>query len=160
MNLFGQHYTGFYINNNGNITFESGMSTFTPFGITGTSVGQPMIAPFFADVDTRSTTRNTSPGGTSTGTNQVYLDMDTTNGVITITWDDVGYYSDGTKVNAFQLRIFDQGNGDFSFEFRYENVDLDDRRSKWRLRWFGWYGGPCRLDGRRWREFLRTAAIG
>lgn len=123
MNLFGQTYTGFYINNNGNITFESPRSQFTPDAITG-DYGQPMIAPFFADVDTRGATGNTSPGGTSTGANRVFWDMDTTNGVITITWDDVGYYgSHADKVNAFQLRIFDQGNGNFSFEFRYENVD-------------------------------------
>jgi T1SS-143 domain-containing protein len=123
MNLFGHVYDGFYINNNGNITFNGPMSTYTPFGITG-DVTQPMIAPFFADVDTRGATGNVSAGGTSTGANRVYWDFDTTNHVITITWDDVGYYgAHDDKVNAFQLRIFDQGNGNFSFEFRYENID-------------------------------------
>ena len=83
-----------------------------------------MIAPFFADVDTRGGQGNVSPDGNSTGANRVYLDFDQTNGVITITWDDVGYYNSQTnKVNAFQLRIFNDGDGNFSFEFRYENVD-------------------------------------
>jgi len=123
MNLFGQTYNGFYINNNGNITFESAMGTYTPFAITG-ATSNPMIAPFFADVDTRGADGNVSPGGNSTGSNLVWYDLDEVNGVITITWDDVGFYSQDTSlVNGFQLRIFDQGDGDFGFEFRYENID-------------------------------------
>ena len=122
MNLFGHTYTGFYINNNGNITFNSPMSTYTPSAITGVT-SNPMIAAFFADVDTRGGATSASPGGNSTGSNLVYYDLDTVNHVITITWDDVGYYGSHTdKTNAFQLRIFDEGNGNFSFEFRYENV--------------------------------------
>ena len=109
MNLFGQTYNGFYINNNGNITFESAMGTYTPFAITG-ATSNPMIAPFFADVDTRGADGNVSPGGNSTGSNLVWYDLDEVNGVITITWDDVGFYSQDTSlVNGFQLRIFDQG---------------------------------------------------
>src|SRR5262249_34555529 len=49
LNFFGQTYTGFYINNNGNITFNSPLGEFTPFALTG-NTGQPIIAPFFADV--------------------------------------------------------------------------------------------------------------
>ncbi|MEQ1776871.1 MAG: nidogen-like domain-containing protein, partial [Burkholderiales bacterium] len=124
MNFYGATpYTGFYINNNGNITFNSPLGTFTPFAIVGNS-GNPMIAPFFADVDTRPTSSHVSPGGTSTGTNAVYWDLDTDNGIITITWNDVGYFSNETDlVNAFQLRIFNTGGGNFGFEFRYENVE-------------------------------------
>jgi len=123
MKLFGQTYNGFYINNNGNITFNESMYTYTPSAITGTT-DNPMIAPFFADVDTRGGAVTASEGGTSAGSNLVWYDLDQANGVITITWDDVGYYSYGTdKVNAFQLRIFNQGDQNFSFEFRYENVD-------------------------------------
>ena len=123
MNFFGTNYTGFWINNNGNITFDGPLSTYTPFAITG-DTGNPMIAAFFADVDTRGATGNVSEGGTSTGSNLVYYHLDTANGVITITWDDVGYFSAQTDlVNAFQLRIFSTGDGNFGFEFRYENVD-------------------------------------
>ncbi|MBC7163283.1 MAG: retention module-containing protein, partial [Immundisolibacter sp.] len=123
MNFFGTNYTGFWINNNGNITFDGPLGTYTPFAITG-DTGNPMIAPFFADVDTRGATGNVSEGGTSTGSNLVYYHLDTANGVITITWDDVGYYSSETDlVNAFQLRIFSTGDGNFGFEFRYENVE-------------------------------------
>jgi nidogen-like/Big-like domain-containing protein/uncharacterized protein DUF5801/VWA domain-containing protein/hemolysin type calcium-binding protein len=123
MNFFGTTYNDFYINNNGNITFKDPLGTYTPFALTGPT-GNPIIAPFFADVDTRGAVGNTSPGGTSTGANRVYLDFDTTNGVITITWDDVGYYgAHADHVNAFQLVIYNTGGQNFSFEFRYENVD-------------------------------------
>ena len=40
-----------YVNNNGNVTFDSALATFTPFNIETTD--RDIIAPFFADVDTR-----------------------------------------------------------------------------------------------------------
>lgn len=123
MNFFGAVYNQIFINNNGNITFKEPLGIYTPSAITGTT-SNPMIAPFFADVDTRGADGNVSPGGNSTGSNLVWYDLDSANGVLTVTWDDVGYFSSASdKVNAFQLRIFDQGDGNFSFEFRYENVD-------------------------------------
>uniref|UniRef100_UPI001B7F9BA9 nidogen-like domain-containing protein n=1 Tax=Desulfomicrobium escambiense TaxID=29503 RepID=UPI001B7F9BA9 len=123
MNFFGQTYTKFWINNNGNITFDGPLGQFTPDQITG-NYSNPMIAPFFADVDTTGGAVTPTPGGTSTGSNLVWYDFDQANGVITITWDDTGYFGSNTdKLNAFQLRIFDQGGGNFSFEFRYENID-------------------------------------
>jgi hypothetical protein len=124
MNFFGTTYNGFYINNNGNITFAHALSTFTPFSLTD-ATANPMIAPFFADVDTRGGPVPTpTPGGTSTGSNEVYYDLDPASGTITITWDDVGYYGAHTdKLNAFQLVIHNTGNGNFDFEFRYENID-------------------------------------
>ena len=124
MNFFGTTYNGFYINNNGNITFAAPLGTFTPFSLTG-ATNNPMIAPFFADVDTRGAHDLTpTPGGTSTGSNEVYYDLDPENGRITITWDDVGYYGGHTdKLDAFQLVIQNTGDGNFAFEFRYENID-------------------------------------
>jgi hypothetical protein len=124
MNFFGTSYTGIYINNNGNITFAAPLSTFTPFSLTG-ATSNPMIAPFFADVDTRgSPVPGPTPGGNSTGSNLVYYDLDPATGTITITWDDVGYYGSHTdKLNAFQLLIYNTGDGNFDFEFRYENLD-------------------------------------
>jgi Ca2+-binding RTX toxin-like protein len=124
MNFFGTTDTGFYINYNGNITFNSPLSTFTPFSLIG-STGNPMIAPFFADVDTRGAHGlPPTPGGDSTGANAVYYDLDPQTGTVVITWDDVGYFGSHTdKLNAFQLVIQDTGGGNFSFEFRYENID-------------------------------------
>lgn len=109
MDFYGTNYTGLYLNNNGNVTFKYPMSTYTPYNLIG-ATGNPIIAPFFADVDTR-------------GTGDVYYDLDTTNNIFTATWDAVGYYSYHTApTNSFQLRLTDQGNGDFDIEFRYETI--------------------------------------
>ena len=129
LDFFGHTYTKLWINNNGNVTFGSPSSTYTPSAITASS-GNPNISPFFADVDTRGTTVTPTPGGTSQGTNEVWYDLDTVNHVFTVTWDDVGYYSGGIdKLNAFQLQIIDESNapgrsaGDFDIVFRYESIN-------------------------------------
>jgi len=136
LDFFGTNYTTISINNNGNITFGgSGLSSFTPWGMQETSA-YPMIAAYFADVDTRGYTTNVdgpgavtaTTGGTSTGSNLVWYDFDSAGnggkGILTITWDDVGYYSNHTdKLNAFQMRLIGQGGGNFDIEFRYEEID-------------------------------------
>jgi hypothetical protein len=124
LNYFGQNYTGLYLNNNGSVTFVNATSQYTPAAITG-NTANPIIAPFWADVDTRGGVVGATPGGTSTGSDLVWYDLDTVNRTFTATWDDVGYYSYKTnKLNAFQLVIKAVGtNGDFDISFRYENVD-------------------------------------
>lgn len=123
LNFFGSNYNGFWLNNNGNITFDSAMNTFTPFAITGGS--RVMIAPFFADVDTRGGAVAATPGGNSTGSDLAYWDIDAATGTITMTWDDVGYFGNHTdKLNAFQLILTRVGlNGDFDIEFRFEDMN-------------------------------------
>ena len=61
-----------------------------------------------------------SPGGTSTGSNLVWYDVDVANRTFTATWDDVGSYNSQTnKVNAFQLSIVEIDNlGDFDIVLR------------------------------------------
>lgn len=122
LNFFGQSYTHIFINNNGNITFDWPLSSYTPSQIGAGSV--PIIAPFWADVDTRGGTALVTPGGNSTGSNLVYYDLDVENGVLTVTWDDVGYYARRVdKVNAFQLQLVNRGGGDFDIVFRYEAIN-------------------------------------
>ena len=90
LNFFGGNYTQYYLNNNGNISFNAGISDFTPTGPQGAL--QPIISPFFADVDTR----NTASG-------LVYLRNDIANEII-VTWDQVGYYgAHADKLDSFQL---------------------------------------------------------
>ncbi|MFZ4785886.1 MAG: nidogen-like domain-containing protein, partial [Flavobacteriales bacterium] len=48
--FYGTSYTQCYVNNNGNITFNSAYGAFTSSGFP---IGTPMIAPFWADIDTR-----------------------------------------------------------------------------------------------------------
>ena len=122
LNFFGHDYTSIYINNNGNITFAGPSSAFTPSQITA-GANNPIIAAFWADVDTRGGA-GTSTGGNSTGSNRVYYDLDATNGVLTVTWDDVGYYnSHKDKLDAFQLQLVSLGNGNFDIVYRYQNIN-------------------------------------
>ncbi|MEZ6122433.1 MAG: nidogen-like domain-containing protein [Planctomycetaceae bacterium] len=127
LNFFGNTWTSLYINNNGNITFDQPQGTYTPFVLTG-ATSNPIIAAFFADVDTEGGTVAASPGGTSTGSNLLFWDLDSGNGALTATWDDVGYFSAGTDLlNAFQIQLVDRsvGNspGDFDIRFLYENLE-------------------------------------
>src|SRR5262249_44994916 len=47
----GADHSQVYVNNNGNVTFNNPLRQYTPSSLS--SVGRPIIAPFFADVDTR-----------------------------------------------------------------------------------------------------------
>ena len=124
INFFGQYYTGLYLNNNGSVTFNTSVSSFTPSAITG-ATSNPIIAAYWADIDTRGGAAAPSPGGTSTGSNLLWYDLNTDTHTFTATWDDVGYYSGQTnKLNAFQLSIIEIDDlGDFDIVFRYENID-------------------------------------
>lgn len=110
INFYGNRYNNFHINNNGNISFTSGISAYTPepFPIAN----QPMIAPFWGDVDTRCN----SCGG-------VYVGSPNEDTVV-VTWNDVGYYSSSSnKTNNFQLALRNQANGDFDIEFRFDRLE-------------------------------------
>jgi len=64
INLFNETYTEMYINTNGNITFTGPLSTYTPGEISaGTN---PIFAPYWADVDTRSGEVSAGSGTLST----------------------------------------------------------------------------------------------
>lgn len=118
LNFFGQEFTDLYVNNNGNVTFDRPLSTFTPFGLLETNV--PIIAPFFADVDTR-----------ADRSELVTYGMDTIGGrpAFGVNWIDVGYFSFGDdKLNSIQLVIVDRSDiavGDFDFEFNYNQIEWE-----------------------------------
>jgi len=124
INFFGQNYTGLWLNNNGSVTFASSTGQYTPSSITG-STSNPIIAPFWADVDTRGGAVVATPGGTSTGTNLLWYDLDAANQTFTATWDDVGYFASRTdKLNSFQLSLTKINDfGDFDITFRYEEMN-------------------------------------
>lgn len=88
--FFGQTYTSLFVNNNGNVSFNNGIADFTPNGPQGAP--QPIISPFFSDVDSR---------GALSGV--VHLRTDIANQII-VTWDAVGYFNaHDDKLNSFQL---------------------------------------------------------
>jgi Ca2+-binding RTX toxin-like protein len=134
LNFFGTSYNYASVNNNGNVTLSNsafdGLWTYTPFGLA--NGGYPIIAPFFADVDTTlfggtAAANQVTPtvGGASRGSDLVWYDLDPTGfGTLTVTWDDVGYYDAQTdKLNAFQLQLVGTGGGNFDIIFRYEALN-------------------------------------
>lgn len=112
INFFGFSGSSFFVNNNGNISFGRGLSAYTPQPFNG-SAAAPMIAPFWADVDTR-----------CTGCGAVYLGSQS-NSSFTVTWNDVGYFSQHSdKLNNFQMTLTSAGSsGDFDIEFRYNRLE-------------------------------------
>lgn len=92
MNFYGTTYNSLWVNNNGNVTFTGPLSTFTPFGLIG--AGTPIIAPFFADVDTR---------GPGSGLAQYGFGPTSYKGhdAFCVNWINVGYYPSATdKLNS------------------------------------------------------------
>jgi nidogen-like len=118
INLFGTSYSTLFVNNNGNVTFDNQLSTFTPFDLTST--GTKIIAPFFADVDTR-----------GAGSGLVHYGNDTVGGrnAFCVEWPAVGYFNSQTnKLNTFELVIIDRsdiGVGNFDFEFNYDQIQWE-----------------------------------
>lgn len=55
VNFFGLSYDAVYVNNNGSVTFDTPLAQYTPFGLVS-NIGTPIIAAYFADVDTRAGT--------------------------------------------------------------------------------------------------------
>ncbi len=114
-NFFGLTGNEAYVNNNGNITFDQALSTFVPFALQGTN--RQIIAPFFADIDTR----EPSPGVTQFGTSLVGG-----RAAFGVNWLNVGYYPEkADKLNSIQLVLIDRsdvGAGDFDFEFNYGGI--------------------------------------
>lgn len=117
LNFFGTNYSQLYVNNNGNVTFDSALSTFTPFGLAGTN--RVIIAPFFADVDTRAAGSNlvTYGSGLLGGRN-----------ALAVNYDHVGVFDALSIFNSFQLVIIDRsdtGAGNFDFEFNYGAINWE-----------------------------------
>lgn len=116
LNFFGQNYTTFFVNTNGSISFRSGISQYTPSSITGGST--PMIAPFWADIDTR------TPSSIGAQSAPIYVDVDAVSDTVTITWPGVNYFATrGDLQNFFQMQLVDRGSGNFDIIYRYENIN-------------------------------------
>jgi len=108
VDFYGQRYGHLWVNNNGNVTFDGPLSTFTPFGLKATSAA--IIAPFFADVDTRAAGSQTVKYGWGETTFEGHR-------AFCANWIDVGYYNThADKLNSFQVLLVDRGDvhdGDF-----------------------------------------------
>lgn len=91
--FYGQNMNTVFINNNGNVSFGASYGTFSSAAFPSNQYS--MIAPFWADIDTR-----------ALASGVVYYKVTPT--AMIVRWQTVGYYSQHTdKLNDFQLIITD-----------------------------------------------------
>ena len=116
LNFFGATHDTLFVNNNGNVTFDAPLATFTPFPLTSTN--RAIIAPFFADVDTRIGNVVTYGQGTVDGRK-----------AFGVNWPGVGCFRTNASVrNFFQMRLIDRsdvGAGDFDIVFKYDSIQWE-----------------------------------
>ncbi len=123
INFFSKTFSSLWVNNNGNVTFDGPQWIYTPYGLQATN--HEIIAPFFADVDTRDLGSNvvTYGGDTAHDGRPAYFCVD---------WVDVGYYgSHSDRLNSFQLLLIDRSAeaggvpGDFDIVFNYDKIQWE-----------------------------------
>jgi MYXO-CTERM domain-containing protein len=144
LRFFTEIHNQIVVNSNGNISFSGPVPNFTPqpFPIAD----NPMIAPFWADVDIRSADGTcTEPQLLSCrnalgavipcapcqpfASNQIWWHLE--EGRAIFTWDEVGHYACRTdRRNSFQLiieavQLCGGSFGDFNVEFRYNRCEWD-----------------------------------
>ena len=116
-NFYGHVYTNTFVNNNGNLTFNDKLATYTPFGIQTSAI--PIIAPFFADVDTRgSGSAEVTYGSGLLGGHNAF----------SANYVDVGVFSQLPIYNTFQVVLIDRSEilaGDFDIEFNYTKINWE-----------------------------------
>jgi hypothetical protein len=112
---FGKTYSTVFVNNNGNVTFGQAISQWTPEALSSTRT--PIIAPFWADVDTRAAASGKVTYGSTTFEGHP---------TFCVNWPDVGYYKEHTdKLNDFQLLLVGRGDlepGAFEIVFNYDQL--------------------------------------
>lgn len=118
INFFGVVQSTVFVNNNGNITFDAPLESYTPLRISETR--RSIIAPFWADVDTSGP--RSSP---------VTFGRGVVNGraAFAANWRNVGYYNRrDDKLNSFQVVLIDRSDtapGNFDIEFNYETIQWE-----------------------------------
>ena len=118
VNFGGRRFSSLWVNNNGNVTFDGPLSTFTPEAFA--TFGSPIVAAWFADVDTRGAGSQPARFGSGTVAGRRAFCVD---------YDRVGYFLEHTdKLDAFQLFIVDRGDvadGAFDIVFRYKQLQWE-----------------------------------
>jgi hypothetical protein len=118
-----------YVNNNGNITIGTYTTSYDPLPLQSAAQAIPdlvaLIAPFWADVDTRRAGDPTTANGSKVVTyGQGFVDGRPAFGV---NWKNVGYYSlQVNKLNSFQMVLIDRSDigtsGEVDAEFNYNQI--------------------------------------
>jgi hypothetical protein len=115
VDFFGHTYNTLFINNNGSVSFGGGISQYVPTGPTGAL--QPVISPYFGDVDTR---------GALSGVVHANLSANQ----LVVTWDQVGRFNGRDDLlNSFQLVLrgtdYDVPVGEGSIGFFYTTMEWE-----------------------------------
>lgn len=131
--FFGQEKNSLWVNNNGNITFDGSLYSYTPESFPGP---YEIVAAYWGDVDTRGTGsglayygERTDDGTLTTISNQVNTAFSGAGFAATYafvaSWDHVGYYSyHADMLNTFQIVLATDGGNSYAI-FNY----LDDGMS-------------------------------
>jgi hypothetical protein len=119
VNFFGVERTQTFVSANGYLTFDSGQGEYTPEGLGAGYSGQPIIAAFYADFDTREGGATRYGTGTFDGRN-----------AFGVTYANVGVYGGSTddKRNTVQLLLVDRGDtgmGNFDIVFNYDQIEWE-----------------------------------
>src|SRR5262249_9669821 len=116
LRFYGNDYSSLYLNNNGNLTFGRPLGDYTPESLN--QIGQPMIAPFWADVDTRTGPTVTFGTGTVDG-----------HAAFGVNWLGVGCFNKISSVaDTFQVLLIDRSDrspGAWQLEFNYGSTSWD-----------------------------------
>lgn len=142
--LFGTVYNSAYINTNGNLTFNAPLGTFTPSGFP---INTPMVAAFWADVDTR----NPASGA-------IYYKLFPDR--LVVTYDRVGYYNQQIdKLSTFQLTIKANTVSGFTGNdviFAYDDMQWTTGSASGGINGFG--GAPATVGANRGNnvDFIQT----
>jgi hypothetical protein len=123
LDFFGSNYSSLFVNNDGNVTFDAALTTYTPSGLT--TFGHPIIAPFWSDIDTQVPGSGVVTYGTGT------VDGHSAFGV---NWPGVDCFDTAQGgQNWFQMLIIDrpdltpagQSGDNFDIQFNYNQVKWD-----------------------------------
>ena len=123
INFFGSLYNGVFVNNNGHISLGARNSVYTNVNLD--SLAAKVIAPFYANVDTRFS-------GSTVKYGQGVIDG---RRAFAVNWLNVDYQPSATShanKNSFQLVLIDRsdlGAGSFDIEFNYDKVTWESGAS-------------------------------
>ena len=158
--FYGRHYTSVFVNTNGNLSFGTALPTFTPTPFPLGATSRPMIAAWWADVDT------TLPLTTDANQNLVYYAVDTTNMRFVATWSEVGYFSQhDALLNSFQIVLTVAADGHtFDVELRYARCEWTTGDANGGIGGLGGMRAQAGLDAANGIDFLalpgsRTSAV-
>lgn len=119
VNFFGVERSQTFVSANGYVTFDAGQGSYTPVGLGAGYSGQPIIAAFYADFDTRNGGATRYGNGTFDGRN-----------AFGVTYDNVAVFGGSTddKRNTVQLLLVDRsdtGTGNFDIVFNYDLIQWE-----------------------------------